>query len=291
MNYSIASLIAMTMQKQQFPDTKWNILYTHYDLNDSKCNRSFFDLIYYIKNNHSDINICLILDDIRCITASMNNNDAQEFVNIIINENYKIESILKKIINNDTLINIINNIDFVINYDCIFSDTLCSTLYNITIINYIMHNNLVDFNNFDLYECTSNITDCNYYRVIDTLLTKGVDISKFPINNNNVVRILWFISLSNLKYFSHIKIALSKYIMIVLTLECSKLEEFLNYYDTQNIIYDENTNVDTNCAQFNSCVKRAQLLLDSGINLDKVLSLLFKAINNHCECDCLSYCQ
>lgn len=289
MDNNIESLIRIVSHKQRLPNTnmKWDILSPPYNLTYSKDNRTFFDFIYFIKNNHNNINICIILDELECITTFMDNNDAREFVNIIISENYKIESILYKIYDNNTLINIINNTDFVINYDLIFSYALRSTHFNVTIVNYIIHGDLIDFNNFNLYECISKIRDPSYYRVIDMLLTKGVDISKFPINDNNIVQILWNISLPNLKYFSNIKIMLNKYTMIILTLEYTKLEEFLKWCDPLNIV---DCKISDDVQHLLDYAKRVQLLLDSGINLDKVLNLLFKAINNHCECDCLNFC-
>jgi hypothetical protein len=280
--YSISQLVAAMRNGknilQILNDSNFNISVQEWSLYPDQF-QNFLDLIKIFKGNpRINVATCNIFDKLCAITSEIDNNQARQLVDIIIEENYDIETILRKIYTSDSIVNIINATYFEINYDRVFDEALEHNSSNRAIFEHIISNNCVDYNKFNYYD--KNIHTAHS---LDVLLTHGFDILKFPIDNSNVNSMLYDISDQNLKYFSCVKMDLSQYILITISMSDNRLKEFLCWYNIDNIIYPEvNNKVRENK------INRAQILIDSGVNLMCILDIVVNAIND-CNCDCLEH--
>lgn len=245
----------------------------------------FLDLIKIFRdathtNTNININVSDIFDIVYCINDTIDCDHAKQFVDIITEENYSIEKMLHKIYNSDAIINVVNAAHFImINYDQVFDRALNYNVDNRAIFEYIVSNNYIDYNGNGF-----NYRDREFelYDFLDVLLTHGFDISNFPTDCLNVSTILDYISLSNIKYFSNVKIDFAQYISILMSLDSDKLKEFLRWFNTDNIVHRKSNNI-----RADGTIDRAQILIDNGINLKSMLNVIIDATNN-CECDCLA---
>lgn len=284
-SYTIGRLITMVRDKKNLPqilsERNFKININSYHLHNGQF-QSFLDLIKIFKNNlhigtDININVCDILNRLGAVHSTIDNDQAKQLIDIITEENYDIEKILYKIYKSDAIINVVNACYYsMINYDIVFDNALVYNSDNRAIFEHIISNNYIDYNTCD-YEDKDFYT----YDLIDVLLSHGFDISKFPIDNTEIKSMLNCISLQNLKYFSCVKIDLSQYVAILISLEDDKLKEFTQHYNIENIVYPE-----TNKNKTKKKIDRAQILMDSGINLKSILNVIVNGINN-CECDCL----
>lgn len=237
----------------------------------------FLDLIKIFKDDpYKNVNTCDIFDKLHIINCSIDNNLATRLVDTVVEENYDIEKILSKIYVTKSIVNVMNVVNFEINYDKVFTEALTYNSDNLAILKYIISNNCVDYNNFNYSEIEFD-TAC----ILDVLLTHGFDISKFPINSLNIDQMLHDISKQNIKYFSNIKMSLSQYISIMVSLSDDRLKEFSRSYNIDNIICSEPNNKVTK-----KVIDRVQILFDSGIDLRSILNVIMSALYD-CECDCL----
>lgn len=229
------------------------------------------DLINYVQDNNTIIDIHRVFDMLG-IDRKLKEEHIITLFDIGVRISYDIEKMLCKIYNYDTIVHILNNISVKINYDYIFDLALKKYSNNRAIFEYIILNNCVDYNSINYYKYEEYDSD---HAVLDPLLTAGFDISKYPTDTMDVSSVLLTISLPNLICFSDVKIRVTQFISIISGLECKKLEEFLKYYNTTNIIYS-GTN--------NAYKKRAQIFINSFENAVDIMSVILE-LHSECECD------
>lgn len=198
------------------------------------------------------------------VTGNISKSEAIKLVIIATEINYCIEKILCKFYVANSITEIISVTNFAINYDYVFVEALNKNTNNRAIFEHIVSNNYVNSNSFDYSKVPKK---CISYDFLDVLLTHGFDIANYPIDSSMVYEILTYISPSNIKYFSNIKIELSAYIKIIRKLPYDKIKEFERYYNTDNIIIGSEKS-ETNAEQSH----RAQILINSGINLEPILN-------------------
>jgi hypothetical protein len=237
--------------------------------------QSFLKLLTILDN--SNINACTSIGAYinKCFNAShylMSEQLARDFVgtikqltNIIIS----IEKLLCRFYNHNTIINIITIVDYFIDYDVIFFELVTEYFDNTKLLEYVISNNCVNYNEFDY----SVISGRNYGHeyIINILLSHGFDIVRYPIGKD-IYKYLKYVSLQNLKYFSSVKLDIDEYIIILSALKRNKLEEFLKYYNTQNIVYTK---------EKTSYSDRTQLLINSGVNIECIIGSLLKFANRY----------